>query len=115
MWGLGKQQRYWLYQGSADMRRGFDGLSGIVGRELGGRNVLSGDAFVFLNRRGTQMKVLVWESGGFLLYHKRLERGTFERAGTNRDGSLRWDELVLMVEGVVLKGLKRCKRFELKH
>ena len=42
MWGLGKQQRYWLYEGSTDMRRGFDGLSGLVGRELGEQNVLSG-------------------------------------------------------------------------
>ena len=48
MWGLGKQQRYWLYEGSTDMRRGFDGLSGLVERELGEKNVLSGDAFVFL-------------------------------------------------------------------
>lgn len=113
MWGLGKHQRYWLYEGTTDMRRGFDGLSGLVGRELGHQNVLSGDAFVFLNRRCTQMKILVWEGGGFLIYHKRLERGTFERGGSKIDGSLRWDELVLMVEGVVMSGLKRRKRFEL--
>lgn len=98
------------------MRRGFDGLSGLVRSELRGCDVLSGDAFVFVNRRRNQMKILVWESGGFLVYHKRLERGTFERSAesgsVNGTGSLRWDELVLMVEGVVLKGLKRRKRFE---
>lgn len=92
------------------MRRGFDGLSGMIRREMTERDPMSGDTFVFLNVRHTQMKILVWESGGFLIYHKRLESGTFERPLVDASGSLRWDELILMVEGVVLKGLQRRKR-----
>jgi transposase len=111
MWGLEKQQRYWLWSGSTDMRRGFDGLSGLVRNTMRERDPLSGDAFIFLNTRHTQMKILVWEEGGFLIYHKRLERGTFERPATGELGCVRWDELILMVQGVVLTGIKRRKRF----
>jgi transposase len=111
MWGLSKQQRYWLWQGCTDMRRSFDGLSGIVRGEMGGHDPLSGDAFIFINRRRNQLKILVWETGGFVIYHKRLEEGTFEPPNITVTGSLRWDELVLMVEGVVLKGLRRRKRY----
>jgi transposase len=111
MWGLEKQQRYWLWSGSTDMRRSFDGLSGLIRGAKGGGDPLNGEAYIFLNRRSNQMKILVWESGGFLIYHKRLERGTFERPRVNEAGSVRWDELILMVEGVIMKGLKRRKRF----
>jgi transposase len=115
MWGLNKQQRYWLCQDTTDMRRGFDGLSGVVREAMSGHNPLSGDAYIFINRRRNQLKILVWESGGFLLYHKRLEQGTFEQPVPQSDNSLRWDELVLMVEGVKLKGLERRKRYVLPH
>jgi transposase len=111
MWGLEKRQQYWLWTGSTDMRQGFDGLSGLVRRHMSGRDPLSGDAFIFLNHRRTHLKILVWEDGGFLLYYKRLESGTFERPMTGIGGSVRWDELILMVQGVVLKGLQRRKRF----
>jgi transposase len=111
MWGLSRQQKYWLWTGAADMRRGFDGLSGLVRRELRAQDVLSGDAFVFVNKRRTQMKILVWESGGFLLYHKRLEAGTFELPTAQDGNSLAWEALFFMVEGVKLSGLARRKRF----
>ena len=114
MWGLSKQQNYWLWAGSTDMRRGFDGLSGLVRSQLREQEVLSGDAFVFLNKRRTQMKILVWESGGFLVYHKRLERGTFELPPHQAGHSLAWDALFFMIEGVVQKGLRRRKRFVLE-
>ena len=111
MWGLEKRQHYWLWSGSTDMRQGFDGLSGLVRRQMPGRDPLCGDAFIFLNHRRTHLKILVWEDGGFLLYYKRLESGTFERPMTAVGGGVRWDELILMVQGVVLKGLQRRKRF----
>jgi transposase len=111
MWGLEKQQRYWLCSGATDMRRGFDGLSGMIRQGMSGRDPLSGDAFIFVNERRTQMKILVWESGGFLIYHKRLESGTYERPVVDASGSLRWDALIMLVEGIVLAGIQRRKRF----
>lgn len=93
------------------MRRSFDGLSGMIRSGMPGRDPLSGDAFIFVNARRTQMKILVWESGGFLVYHKRLESGTYEQPLVDGSGSLRWDALIMMVEGVVLAGIRRRKRF----
>jgi len=59
------------------MRKGFDGLCGIVQSQLG-KSALTGEVFIFLNRRRNQVKLLLWEGDGFSLYHKRLERGTYE-------------------------------------
>ena len=58
------------------MRKGFDGLSALVSTALN-RDPLSGDVFVFINRRRTHIKLLVWDRNGFVLFYKRLERGTF--------------------------------------
>lgn len=59
------------------MRKSFDGLSGLV-RSVLLCDPLSGDIFIFLNARRNQIKLLAWEQDGFAVYHKRLERGTFE-------------------------------------
>src|SRR5215210_8442709 len=69
--------RYYLYRGDADMRKGFDSLRGIVYQQMQG-NALSGAIFIFFNKRHTQVKLLHWEGDGFALYHKRLEKGTYE-------------------------------------
>ncbi len=59
------------------MRKSFDGLSGIVQNELK-EDPLSGAIFIFLNRRRNQVKLLLWEGDGVSLYHKRLEKGSYE-------------------------------------
>ena len=59
-----------------DMRFSFDALSGLVTSHLG-MNPISGHIFVFFSRRRDRMKLLFWDSDGFALYYKRLERGTF--------------------------------------
>ena len=69
-------QRYYYYREATDMRKSFDGLSGLIRTGLN-RDPLSGDVFVFINRRRTHIKLLVWDRNGFVLFYKRLERGTF--------------------------------------
>ena len=76
MFSLSSSHCYHLYRGACDMRKSFNGLSGL-GRAGLGRDPASGEVFVFLNRRRTLLKLLHWESGGFVLYYKRLEQGTF--------------------------------------
>src|SRR5690625_1700838 len=76
MFCLNSSHRYHLYRGVCDMRKSFNGLSELVRNELN-RDPASGEVFVFLNRRRTLMKLLHWEAGGFVLYYKRLEKGTF--------------------------------------
>lgn len=67
---------YYLYSGPADMRKSIDGLSGIVYNELG-REVNYKDVFIFLNRRGTHIKLLLQEADGFTLLYRRLHKGRF--------------------------------------
>jgi len=61
---------------SVDGRKGIDSLAGVVRSVLQG-NPLSGDLFVFKNKRGDKLKILAWMGDGFALYLRRLERGTF--------------------------------------
>jgi transposase len=112
MFALTSSHQYFLYGTPTDMRGSFNSLSGIVQRVLG-RNPTSGDVYIFLNRRRTQIKLLHWEHGGFVMYYKRLERGNFEQPTTNQ-GSLTWPQLVMMIEGISLKEVKMRKRFDLK-
>jgi len=100
-------QRYFLYREAADMRKSFDGLCGLVKSGLE-RDPLSGDVYVFINRRRTHIKLLVWDRSGFVLYYKRLEQGTFEIPAP---GALSWRQLVLMLEGVSLKSARYRKRY----
>ena len=61
---------------SVDMRKGFDSLS-IVVREVLASDPLSGHLFIFVNRRASQVKVLLWDRTGYAIFHKRLARGRF--------------------------------------
>lgn len=97
------------------MRKGFDGLSGLVRNELH-ENPLSGDVFIFINKRRNQIKLLLWEGDGFSLYYKRLERGTYEfPTVANKGGSLalRNDELTLILQGISLRSVQRRKRYRI--
>src|SRR5690554_3799311 len=102
---------YWIARWKEDQSGGSGGLiSGHLGR-----SATSGDVFVFLNRRRTHMKLLHWEHGGFVLYYKRLEGGTFPVPKTSTPGGeLDWSDLVLMVEGIVVEKSRRRHRFSLK-
>jgi transposase len=97
------------------MRKGFDALSGVVRSEIG-RDPLSGEVFIFMNKPRTTIKLLHWERGGFVLYHKRLEEGRFTLPvfdTKTRSYRLRWTDLVLMVEGISLDKIYYRKRYEI--
>lgn len=116
MFSLGEAHRYFLYREATDMRKGFNGLSGLVRNELD-KDPLSGDVFVFINRSRNRMKLLVWEGDGFLLLYKRLEKGRFEYPRFNdnsQDAKISWQQLMLIVKGIDLKSVKKRKRFSLK-
>ena len=109
MLSLSSSCRYFLYHHHADMRKGFDGLSGLA-RDGLLKDPLSGDVFIFFNKRRSQVKLLVWERDGFSIYHKRLEGGTYELP-TSSSVELRNDELMLILQGISLKSVRRRKRF----
>ena len=98
---------------ATDMRKGFDGLSGIIRTDFG-REPNDGSLFLFINRRRDRIKILHWEAGGFELWYKRLEAGTFEQV-TSRNGqsvvTIDATELTMLLSGVSLQSVKRRKRF----
>lgn len=113
MLSLGSSHRYFLYSGAADMRKGFDGLSGLVLSAMEG-DPLSGDVFVFVNRSRNRMKLLVWDRSGFVLWYKRLEKGTFELPRIKEGEhslAIDWQKLILILEGVSLKSVVQRPRF----
>lgn len=115
MFSLSEQHRYFLYRTPTDMRKGFDGLSGLVRNDLK-MNPLSGDVFIFINRSRNRMKLLTWEAGGFVLYYKRLEGGRFEYPVVSQTGQsalITWAKLMLIVKGISLQSVKQRKRFSL--
>jgi len=77
MFSLSSSLRYYLYSHPTDMRKSFDSLCHLVSTVMM-RNPLSGEVFIFINRPRNRMKLLRWDNGGFVLYYKRLESGTFE-------------------------------------
>ena len=113
MLSLSSQQRYFLYRGGTDMRKGFNSLNGLVRQHLK-QDPLSGDVFLFLNRRRDRIKLLMWDKTGFALYYKQLESGTFELPkGASGDGlELSWSELAMLLDGIELSGIKRRKRYQ---
>lgn len=97
-----------------DIRKSFDGLSGAV-REVLSEDPFSGHLFVFRNKRGDMLKVLWWSRGGFALFYKRLERGTFHlprRVDPDaRAIVVDTTELALMLEGIDLPATRRRVRW----
>lgn len=105
------QMRVWLYTEPTDMRKSFDGLSGLVKHQLR-EDPLSGQLFVFINRRKTQMKVLYFDRSGYCVWSKRLVQGQFNyRSSTSGKRSLDWLQLKLLIEGIEVKKSRQFKRF----
>lgn len=111
---LGAQVRYFYFSRAVDMRKGYYGLSGIVRNEMK-RDVLSGDVFVFINKRYNKIKLLQWDKDGFALFEKHLEKGTFERpANVNQTSDVLITHLQLhhIMQGVILQSVRQKKRYE---
>lgn len=103
--GTSRAVRVFAYPEPIDLRKGYDGLFGLVKSGLG-RDPLSGDLFLFVNKRRCVCKVLVWDGTGLCIFQKRLEVGRFARLWRD-DGSvvqLTASELALFIEGCELIG-----------
>ena len=111
MLSFSSRQRYFLYRGKTDMRKGANGLSGLVRTHIG-HELLSGDAFIFLNKRRDRVKLLVWDRNGFIVWYKILEQGTFELPAAAGDTlEMSWTDIQLFLEGIEIKSVKRRKRY----
>jgi transposase len=103
--GTSRAVRVFAYPQPVDLRKGYDGLFGLVKQGLG-RDPLSGDLFLFVNKRRAGCKVLVWDGTGLCIFQKRLERGRFASPWREDGDVVRMtaSELALFIEGCQLVG-----------
>lgn len=112
MLSITRFHRCYLYRGRTDMRKGIDSLCGLVRNGLG-KDPLSGELFVFFCGARKRVKILLWDQDGFALYHKRLERGTYEMPhGAAVHQSISAEQLNFILAGVVLDKVKPRPRYE---
>jgi transposase len=104
MFGLGLATKIYIAVEGVDMRKGFDGLYGLV-RDRLGQDPLSGHLFLFSNRGRTRLKALVWDGSGLWVCAKRLEKGRFHwpAADGSRSVTMRPEELAMLLNGLDLK------------
>ncbi|MDB6172927.1 MAG: Orf2 family protein [Chthoniobacteraceae bacterium] len=114
MISLGAATRVFLACGVTDMRKGYDGLYGLVKIQLE-EDPLSGHLFVFANRQRTRLKILYFDGTGLWICGKRLERGRFKWPVPDEpaQGKVRLSaaELAMLLGGIDLKGTKERKWF----
>lgn len=104
------QIRVHLYGAPTDMRKSFDGLCALVRTGMQ-RDALNGDLYGFINRRGTQLKVLYFDRSGWCLWSKRLEAGRFIRDWRSmQTREMDYTGLKMLLEGI--EPARRYKRYQ---
>ncbi len=114
MFSLTSSMNYYLYAYPTDMRRSFYTLSGMITNQMG-RNVQDGDVFIFINRSCTSMKILHMECGGLVIYHLKLESGSFKLPFLDENNNtlqVSWQDLMMIVQGSDANGKPNKKRWE---
>ena len=115
MFGLEDSRRYYVCQRYVRMNMGINGLSKIVSNELR-RPLLNGDVFIFFGKKRQMVKLLCWDGDGFLLYQKRLEKGTFELPRFRPDlkaAEMPYRTLSAIMRGVSLKSVRYRNRLRI--
>ena len=105
MFGLGLATKIYVAVEAVDMRKGFDGLYGLVRDQLG-HDPLSGHLFLFSNCMRTRLKALVWDGSGLWVCAKRLEKGRYRwpvASEKQRSVTMRAEELAMLVNGLDLE------------
>jgi len=109
MFGWGPATKIYLAAGATDMRKGFEGLYGLV-RDRLELEPLSGHVFLFSNAQRNRLKLIFWDGSGLWVCAKRLERGCF-RWPTVESGQIKivlsHEELALLLGGIDLAGSRR--------
>jgi transposase len=103
--------RIWLATQATDLRKSFDSLAELVRQQLAA-DPLSGQLFVFRNKRADRVKLLYWDEDGFVIIYKRLEVGTFRFPQGEAGGvEIRAADLQMLLDGIDLTSVKRQKRY----
>jgi transposase len=111
MLSLPSSVRIWLASQPTDLRKSFDSLAELVRQQLQ-NDPLSGQLFVFRNKRADRVKLLYWDEDGFVILYKRLEVGTFRFPATQDHGvQVRAADLQMLLDGIDLDSVKRSRRY----
>jgi transposase len=106
--------RIFVCSDSTDMRKGFDSLAYLVESSLA-LDPLSGHLFVFRSRRGDRIKILYWDADGYVLWYKRLERGSFRFPTATAPAighvEIKAADLAMILDGVDLASVRRQRRY----
>lgn len=97
-------KRVYLACGQTDMRKSISGLSAIVESSFK-LDPFCGALFVFCNRNRNRIKILEWDSDGFWLYFKRLEKGHFRWPASGEEATMRLsgEELAILLGGAKIE------------
>ena len=114
MLSVSPAMRIFVHALPTDMRKQFNGLHAIVTHSMG-QDVMTGDYFVFFNRRKHRCKILYWDHDGLVVWAKRLEKGRFETPAA-RDNTITVQidgtTLAMILGGVDLQSVHRRKRYQ---
>ena len=105
--------RIFLYTGVCDLRKGFDGMTGVVRNKMQ-LDPMNGAIYVFFNKRRNLIKLLVWDTTGFAIYYKRLSKGTFGQFNAELQSAshdVKREDLLCVLEGINLKSISKRKRY----
>jgi len=114
MFGLTTTHQFHLYNKSTDMRKGFNGLCGLIQNDLS-TSPTNGSVYIFINKTRDKVKLLHWSGSSFILYYKRLESGTFEIPYYDLEVgsiSLTYSQLVLLIDGISITNISKRKRYK---
>jgi len=106
--------KYFMHAGAVDMRKGFDGLSGLVLQSMLAQP-LDGSVYIFLNKHRNRIKLLHWQGDGFALYYKQLEKGTYEiplHPVGSKSILLSPEQLQFILAGIVLESVRKRRRYQ---
>ena len=96
---------------AADFRKGIDGFVAICSQQLH-QDPRSGSLYVFINRKGDQMKILFFDRNGYSIWGKRLEQGRFvTHDSSEKKATLSYTQLQCLLDGIEWRGAKQYKRF----
>jgi transposase len=106
--------RIFHHTDAVDLRKSFDGLSGLVTQAFPEQDLLSGHLFLFLNGRRDRIKMLHWDADGLVIWYKRLEAGSFQipqRVAPGVAVELKAAQLAMLLSGIDLTNARQRKRY----
>ena len=109
MLGLSSSYKYFLFNGTVDMRKGIFGLSAMVKEQMGEAPANPDNVYIFMSANRRIVKILHFERGCYVLYEKRPLYGKFKKPVFDlrtKKYQLSWEDIVCLTEDIVISEIK---------